>query len=385
MPQEPQIIGMSKRRRNLFFWTLVVVFACLLPAMIFYTTGYRLTFDNDTQTTVVTTTGGMYVTTANLEVDVYLDEEQIEQPRLFRNAYYIQNIKAGKHRIVVQAPEVHTWVKELPVDSHVVIEAAAFNLPTTPRLRPITEYVTSNGAAVYQGVATTSAIFGTATATETFVFATTSSVASFSINPEYEFVETLFGTSTATTTSVFSQFLRDMDRFRFVSPEDKIATTSTTTPEVIERNDVELLSRELELYAVWRGQAENVPFYFCVTNSNASTTAFRYGQHVADAVYATSTATSSPIFMIDDQTCRSEVKLDRLRQDVYLFDFFPGTSDLVLLQLEDGLYVTEIDDRAWQNTQPLYLGNDFKTIIENDIIYIEENGNFFEIIPEIES
>jgi len=385
MPQEPQIVGMSKQRRNFFFWTLVLVFVVLLPTMIFYTTGYRLTFDDDSETTMVTTTGGMYITTANLEVDVYLDEEQIEQPRLFRNAYYIQNIKAGQHRIVVQAPEVHTWVKELPVDSYIVIEAAAFNLPTTPRLRPITQYVNSDGAAVYQSAATTSEIFGTATATEPFVFATTSSVASFTVNPEYEFVETLFGTSTATTTSVFAQFLRDMDRFRFASPEDRIATTSTSTPEVIEQNDVELLSRELELYAVWRGQENNIPFYFCVTNSNATSTKARYGQHVADAVFATSTATSSPIFMIDDQTCRSEIKLDRLRQDVYLFDFFPGTSDLVLLHLENGLYVTEIDDRAWQNTQPLYLGDDFTTIIENDIIYIEENRNFFEIIPEIES
>lgn len=169
------------RRRNFFFWTLVLVFVFLLPTMIFYTTGYRLVFDADTETTVVTTTGGMYITTPNLDVDVYLDEEQIKQPRLFRNAYYIQNIKAGQHRIVVQAPEVHTWVKELPVDSHIVIEAAAFNMPTTPRLRPITEYVTSDGAAIYQGVGTSSAIFGVATTTEPYVFATSSSVASFAL------------------------------------------------------------------------------------------------------------------------------------------------------------------------------------------------------------
>jgi len=385
MPQEPQISGMPQRHRQIFFWTLVLVFVLLLPTMIFYTTGYRLIFDSDTETTMVTSTGGMYVTTSNLDIDVYLDEEQIEQPRLFRNAYYIQNIKAGQHRIVVQAPEVHTWVKELPVDPHIVIEAAAFNMPTTPRLRPITEYETSEGAAVYQGTGTTSTIFANATVTEAFVFATTSSVASFSINPEYEFVETLFGTSTASTTSVFAQFIRDMDRFRFISPEERTATTSTTTPEVIERNGVELLNRGLELYAVWRGSENGIPFYFCVTNANASTTAFRYGQHVANVVYATSSATSSPLFLVDDRTCRSEIKLDRLRQDVYLFDFFPGSSDLVLLHLEDGLYVTEIDDRAWQNTQPLYLGEDFRAIIENDIIYIEENGNFFEIIPEIES
>ena len=45
MPQEPQITGMSTRRRTVFFWGLVLVFLFALPAMIFYTTGYRLTFE----------------------------------------------------------------------------------------------------------------------------------------------------------------------------------------------------------------------------------------------------------------------------------------------------------------------------------------------------
>jgi hypothetical protein len=384
MPQEPQISGMPKKHRQIFFWGLVFVFVVLLPTMIFYTTGYRLSFDNNGDT-MVTTTGGMYVTTPNLDVDVYLDEEQIERPRLFRSAYYIQNIDAGQHRIVVQAPDVHTWVKDLPVDSHIVIEASAFNMPTTPRLRPITEFQTITGAAVYQSVAATSTIFASATATEPFIIATTSATSTYTINPEFEFVSSLFGTSTATTTSVFTQFLLDMDRFRFMAPGEEVSTTGTTSLPVIERNDVLLSSRGLDLYAVWQGREQNIPFYFCVTDGSAASTSARYGQHVADTVFTTPTATSSPTFFVDDRICRSEIKLDRLRQDVYLFDFFPGSSDLVLLHLEDGLFVTEIDDRAWQNTQPLYLGSDFQTIIENDVIYIKEAGRFFEIIPEIES
>ena len=66
------------------------------------------------------------------------------------------------------------------------------------------------------------------------------------------------------------------------------------------------------------------------------------------------------------------------------FSFFPDSSDLVLLQLEDGLYVTEIDDRAWQNTQLLYPGENFSVVVENDSIYILENDRYFEIITEIE-
>jgi hypothetical protein len=386
MPQEPQISGMSSRRRAVFFWALVLVFALALPAMIFYTTGYRLTFEEDAQTMVLTT-GGVYISTQSTDVDVYLDEEQIERPRLFRSAYYIQNIDTGIRRVVVQGEGVQTWVKEIPVDSRIVTEAAAFNLPEIPRLRPITEYQTTSGAAVFFSSSTANNLFASATSTQDFVVATTTRTLGYVPNPEHEFVVSLFGTSTATTTSIFTDFLRDMDRFRFMAPGEEVATTSTTTPEIIERSDTRLVNRALELYAVWQGEARDVPYYFCVSSSTIASTSERYGEHVAAAVFAqlgTTTATST-LVMVDDRICRTEIKLDRLQQDVFLYDFFPGSSDLVLLQLQEGLYVTEIDDRAWQNSQLLYPGTDFRTIIENGLIYIEQGDDYFEVIPEIEA
>jgi len=386
MPQEPQISGMSSRRRAVFFWGLVVVFLLALPTMIFYTTGYRLSFEEDAETMVVTT-GGVYVSTQSTDVEVYLDEEQIERPRLFRNAYYIQNIDAGIRRVVVQGAGVQTWVKKIPVDSRIVTEAAAFNLPVVPRLRPITEFQTSNDEAVFFSSSTPNRLFAGATSTQDFIVSTTSRTLGYVPNPEHEFVVSLFSSSTASTTSIFADFIRDMDRFRFITPGEEVATTSTTTPEIVERNDIELVNRGLELFAVWRGQPNNVPYYFCVSSSTVASTSDRYGQHVADAVFAqlgTTTATST-LVIVDDRICRTEIKLDRLRQDVFLYNFFPGSSDLVLLQLEDGLYVTEIDDRAWQNSQLLYPGTDFRTIVENGLIYIEQGDDYFEIVPEIEA
>lgn len=385
MPQEPQITGMSSRRRTVFFWGLVLVFLFALPAMIFYTTGYRLTFEENAQTMVVTT-GGVYVSTQSTDVDVFLDEEQVERPRLFRSAYYIQNIDAGVRRVVVQGEGIQTWVKALPVESRIVTEAAAFNLPTVPRLRPVTEFQTAAGASVYFSSSTPTVLFGEATSTTEFIVSTTSRTISYIENPEFEFVVSLFGTSTATTTSIFADFIQDMDRFRFLAPGEEVATTSTTTLEVIEQNDIQLVSRALELYAVWQGQPQNVPYYFCVASSTLASTSERYGEHVADAIFeqlGTTTATST-LVMVDDRICRTEIKLDRLRQDVYLYDFFPGSSDLVLLQLENGLYVTEIDDRAWQNSQLLYSGSDFRTIISNGLIYVELGDQYFEVVTEIE-
>jgi hypothetical protein len=386
MPQEPQITGMSSRRRAIFFWGLVLVFALALPAMIFYTTGYRLTFEEDAQTMVLTT-GGVYISTQSTDVDVYLDEEQIQRPRLFRSAYYIQNIDTGIRRVAVQGEGVQTWVKEIPVDSRIVTEVAAFNLPEIPQLRPITEFQTTSGAAVFFSSSTVNNLFVGATSTLNFVVATTSRTAGYVPNPEHEFVVSLFGTSTATTTSIFADFILDMDRFRFMTPGEETATTSTTTPEIIERNDIRLVARALELYAVWQGEDQDVPYYFCVSSSTIASTSDRYGQHVADVIFAqlgTTTATST-LVMVDDRICRTEIKIDRLRQDVFLYDFFPGSSDLVLLQLEDGLYVSEIDDRAWQNSQLLHPGTNFRTIIENGLIYIEQGDDYFEVIPEIEA
>jgi hypothetical protein len=386
MPQEPQISGMSSRRRAIFFWGLVLVFAMALPAMIFYTTGYRLTFEEDAQTMVLTT-GGVYISTQSTDVDVYLDEEQIERPRLFRSAYYIQNIDAGIRRVVVQGEGLQTWVKEIPVDSRIVTEAAAFNLPKIPRLRPITEFQTTSGAAVFFSSSTANNLFANATSTQDFVVSTTIRTSDYVPNPEHEFVVSLFGTTTATTTSIFTDFLRDMDRFRFMVPGEEVATTSTTTPAIIERSDMRLVNRALELYAVWQGESWDVPYYFCVGSSTIASTSERYGEHVAAAVFTqlgTTTATST-LVMVDDRICRTEIKLDRLQQDVFLYDFFPDSSDLVLLHLEKGLYVTEIDDRAWQNSQLLYPGTNFRTIIENGLIYIEQGDDYFEVIPEIEA
>ena len=147
MTPQPEIKMMSKTRRDTLFKVLFGIFLVALPFFIFYTTGYRISFEDEGARVV--TTGGIYVTTDELDVDVYLDEDQVDRPRLFRSAYYIQNIAAGKHRVVVQGEGVQTWVKELPVDSYIVTEVAAFNMPLESIIRPIPQYFSTSSEAVF--------------------------------------------------------------------------------------------------------------------------------------------------------------------------------------------------------------------------------------------
>lgn len=383
MPSEPQIESLSHKRRKQFFWLLVLVFLVALPSLIFYTTGYRLNFENE-ETSIVTT-GGMYITTDNLEVDVYLDDEQVERPRLFRSAYYIQNIATGQHRVVVQRPDLYTWVKELPVDPYIVTEASAFNMPVIPHVRPISKYTTATGTPVYLGVATTTTLFSGVTTTIPVLITPSKSTRAYDLNEEYIFVESLFSTTSTSTRSVFERILDGVERFRFATTSTELAAEpATTTESIIERGGIRLIDREGELYAVWQDTVSSIPYYFCISEARSSTTALRYGEHVALEIERMKVSTTTPIILDGNRLCRPEVRLDRQRMDVYFYDFFPSSSDLVLLQLENGLYVTEIDDRAWQNSQLIYPGTDFQVVVENNVIYVHDDNRYFEIITEIE-
>lgn len=384
MTHEPQVQILPQKHRAIFFWTLVVIFLITLPSLIFYTTGYRLSFENE-ETSIVTT-GGMYVTTDNLEVDVYLDEEQVERPRLFRSAYYIQNITADQHRIVVQSPGYQTWVKVLPVDSRVVTEVSAFNAPEQPQLRPITLYKTATGTPVYFSTKIVDKVFAQASSTEAFYYSTSTATTTLQINSEFLFVESLFGTTSPLTQSVFSKLLEEVGKFGFATATPEMASSSaTTTIQRTLRGDMELFDQDGELYAKWLGSSAAIPYYFCVSSSSVASTSERYGEHVAEAVEAAKLSTSTPLLIDNNRVCRTQIKLDHLRQDVFYYHFFPNSSDLVLMQLQDGIYVTEIDDRAWQNTQLLYPGTDIQTIVENDVIYIKDGEYYFQILTQIET
>jgi len=382
MLDTPQIESLSPLRRKRLFLSLVLTFLILLPLMIFYTAGYRLDFTNENKTIVPT--GGVYITTGNLAVDVFVNNKQVDKPRLFRSAYYIQNLPVGQHRVVVQRSDLQTWVKELPVDAHIVIETSAFTMPLIPQVRPITEFITATATPVYIQTATSTDVFAFASSTIPVLMATSTGTSTLNKNLEYTFVESLFGTSSESFLhqSVFIDTTDHTGKFTFST------TTATTTPpapeEIIIRSGVQLVIEENELYARWTGGLSNIPYYYCVPMAATSTIAERYGKHVADEIMRFEISTTTPLILDSSRICRPEIKMNRLRQDVFFYDFFPQSSDLVLLQLEDGLYVTEVDDRAWQNTQLIYPGTDFKVLVHNNLIYIRDGGQYFEIIPIIE-
>ncbi len=384
MPTEPQIQMLSYKNRSRFFKLLLLAFIILLPVFIFYTSGYRLAFEDDGATLV--TTGGLYVSTNEQELAVFIDEQQVERPRLFRSAYYIQNIDTGQHRVVVQGDGVHTWVKELPVDAYIVTEAAAFNMPLEPQIRFITRYSTPDGASVLQASVGENPL-RKATTTAPYIVATTSSETGWVLSGEYSFVDSLFNnTAASSTTGFFAGFGTTIERGELTDiTTDELGATSTSLYPYVQKGDMRLVEKGDELLASWYGREEVVPYYFCVTGTASSTITERYGDHVAEQIKNTEEMLVDPVLINNNRFCREEIRIDRKQQEIQQYAFLPGSTDLVVLRLEDGVYVTEIDDRAWQNTQLVYPGTDFMMRVTEDAIYIEEDGIYFELITELDN
>lgn len=352
-----------------------------LPALIFYTSGNRVIFSDDT--TNIVSMGGIYLGNDLDEIEVYIDEELVEKSRLFRRALYIEDIAAGIHRVHVQQADLQTWVKELPVYPHIVTETYSFNMPTVPQTRLIGRYLTDTGVAVVPISATTTGVFAHASITNAYIATSTTATSSWEINPEYTYVDELFKATSTTRSSLLSRMQAQLESsFRFSSATPTPQTTEATTTAVINR-DIELAAIDGEIVATWLNEREDAPYYFCVRYDTASTTAERYGEHVARDVIA-EVASSSLAVSEGERFCRRSIQIDRNQQDVYLYDFLPGSTDLVLLHLEDGLYVTEIDDRSWQNTQLLYPGEDIMVIVDDGQILVQDGPRYFEVLTTVD-
>jgi hypothetical protein len=372
MPAEPTVKPLSHGNRKLTFWFLLVVFVVAMPVFLFYAMGYRIDFANNRS---IITVGGLYIGASATDVLMYVDEKPVTDMRIFQRAAYIQNVDAGMHRVHVQKAGLTTWVKELPVYPHIVTEAEAFNLPVVPQVRYIPAWLTDGGLPVLIEPKGKEPRFLTVASTTNTIVATTSAATrTYTANSEHAYIETLFASSTEPTTR------RAVD-ISITTPHTQVATTTKRL------RDAMLFEEEGDVYVRWTGSNRNIPYYYCVFYTTPATTTAEYGEHVYEALlkeFGTTLDFSDPTVM-NTRICRSEIRIDRKAQTVRWFDFVPGDMHHVLMLLDDGLYVVEADDRAWQNVELLYPGKNLEALVDGGRIYVKDGDSYLEVYTEIAS
>jgi hypothetical protein len=348
-----------------------------MPVFMFYATGYR--YDFFSKSPSITATGGMYIAAETLDSAIFVDESEVKNARVFRNASYIQGLTPGLHRLHIQAPGFYTWVKELSVYPHIVTEAEAFNLPIVPQVRPITKFETSEGFPLVQVSTTTEfSVLSFASTTIPLIATTTKATSTLIVNPEYALLETLFAEKASTT----KKRILDEERFGFATttlPEIVLATTTIT------RNNITLYESGEEVFAKAIGTGKQIPHYFCTSQFEQATTTDlsldlqQVLEEEGDVVFENKLNEISASGL----SCRTDIRIDRKWQNVQDFNFFPGNEDLILMHLDEGIYVVEIDDRAWQNTQVLYPGQNLMMLVDGNSIFIKDGDIIIEALTEL--
>lgn len=372
---------LPRGRRRFVFVSMLLFFICAVPIFMFYATGYR--YDIFNRDLGITSTGGMYINVGTTKGEVYLNEGLVEDSRIFRNAIYIQNLTPGMQRLHVQAPRLHTWVKELPVYPNYVTEASAFLLPLWPQIRPLTEFQTATGTLVFLNTASTSILFHGASSSVIFLATTSKATTTLTRNSEYTFVKSLFATTSVASTTLLNRVVGEVtDALSLASNNKEATTTVATTTKTID--NLKLYKQGDEVVVEYLGPERNIPYYFCVPIGALASTSELYGPQVMRGV--ASVLAASPITTDTSSAsrlCRTTITIDRQNQTVISFDFFPGTTDLVVLHRSDGVYVTEVDDRSWQNTQALYPWSIDEMVQNNSRLYAKSSTTIFELLTEL--
>lgn len=391
MPAEPQVNLLPYRRRKILFWFLTIFFVTAMPIVLLYTSGYRLV-QTENGERVLTTTGGMYVAVFTENIDLYVDDKLPNDRRPFSSAFYVQGYDPGMYEVRTQGEGLETWVKEMPIYPQIVTQVFAFNIPRVPVIRLITEETTDDGTMIidaHSGTSTSPLAF--ASSTNDVVVLQRGNAQPRLQNPEFTGLTELFASTTeerAILDMIEEQKRAVKEQFVFSSESRPVArkdiptTTATTTAA---SGDMRLVKVGNDVYARWVGSPDQIPHYFCLTYTSRATTTEEYGAHIYEglvAKYASTTGELDETFL-GQKLCRDEIRIDRKWQWVQWFDFVPGSSDLVLMQLQDGIYVVEIDDRSWQNVQLLYPGDYLTMIVDAGRILVKDDEYFVEVFTEI--
>lgn len=362
--QQKTLQPLPRQQRRFIFGALVTLFVLLLPALFLYATGYRFTFDD---TASFVSTGGIYVSADKTGAEIYIDDELVRETRTFRKAFYAQGITPGLHRIYVQKEDHHTWVKELPVYEYLVTEALAFNLPEVFDVRIISPWRTTDGVVVVSATSTLHA-----STTNEFVVSQ-NILSSFVPDTEYATLLQLFETATGTAVSgrTVSSVAEEVALFLDSSPQ--LATTTK------ESGGVRLYKSNGDVFATWTGSRGQMPYYYCAQD-------FEYSLRYTDDMYADvayNRGLIGPVqYVPEDIACEPTILIQRKNEEVTSFDFYPGSTDLVILARASGVYVHEIDDRAWQNTQPLLLGEGLDVRVANGNVYVYDGSLIYQVLIE---
>ncbi|MBI4122747.1 MAG: PEGA domain-containing protein [Parcubacteria group bacterium] len=110
---------MTKRTRTLLFFSLVLLFSVVAPALILYSLGYRV----DWQEGSIAQTGGLYIKTDPANAVISINGKQEKKTDFLFGELFVDNLLPGTYAVKIEKEGYKPWQKNLVVQAKQVTEA----------------------------------------------------------------------------------------------------------------------------------------------------------------------------------------------------------------------------------------------------------------------
>ena len=114
----------------------IFLFVVLSPIIVLYANGDI--FSNGWS---LLQTGGIYVRSAPVGSEVYLNNKLQDKVTFFKRDILIKNLTPNTYVIQVKKADYNTWTKKLKVENNLVADADVFMLPENVQTKEIPEYI----------------------------------------------------------------------------------------------------------------------------------------------------------------------------------------------------------------------------------------------------
>lgn len=215
---------LSRRRRRFYFLTLALIFVVVIPLLILYSMGYRL---SDARSLI--STGGIYVHSNVGDMEVKVNGNVIKTTGIFQKNAFIDNLRPGTYTVALTKDGYRPWKRTVPVEANRVVELHSLVVPLVFTLTPVPASLT---------------------ATSTLTPAAIKKLKTKDLNPAYVEAQKLFNATTTIATSSLP-----------------VPTASTTQYIALDglrvnRNLLAWLDNG-HIVTEWHGADDATPYYFC--------------------------------------------------------------------------------------------------------------------------
>lgn len=110
--------------RRLYLTLFIVLFAAMLPAVIFYADGWRYKAGFG-----FVRTGGIYIGVPYADADVSVNGEHIGRSGFLDRSFYLGDLAPASYTVRVERDNYRPWTRQLTVEEQLVTDARALLLP----------------------------------------------------------------------------------------------------------------------------------------------------------------------------------------------------------------------------------------------------------------